>query len=124
MSKPRYPYLRFSGWVSQQPRLLAFQVTCLRESHREMTKLVAWPFVVAGRLSTGVQDGSVVDAILAHPTLSKEFQVQAITRDPSKPNAQALGPKGVETVKADLEYSESVTEALQGSYAVSAVTKY
>lgn len=65
-----------------------------------------------------------MDAILAHPTLSKEFRVQAITQDPSKPNAQALRSKGVETVKVDLEHSKAVTEALQGSYAVFAMTNY
>src|SRR5450755_4384878 len=74
--------------------------------------------------ATGVQGGSVVNAILARPILSKEFKVRAITRDPSKPNAQGLRSRGVETVKADLEHSESVIEALKGSYAVFAVTNY
>lgn len=74
--------------------------------------------------ATGVQGGSVVNAILARPILSKEFKVRAITRDPSKPNAQGLRSRGVETVKADLEHSESVTEALKDSYAVFAVTNY
>jgi uncharacterized protein YbjT (DUF2867 family) len=65
-----------------------------------------------------------VNAILAHPTLSKEFKIRAITRDTSKSNAQALATKGVETVKADLQHSESLTGALKGSYAVFAVTNY
>ena len=62
--------------------------------------------------ATGNQGGSVVKSILAHPTLSKEYKVRAITRDPSKPNAQALAAKGVEPVKADMEDAASVKHAL------------
>ena len=74
--------------------------------------------------ATGVQGGSVVNTLLAHPTLSKEFSIRAITRDPSKPNAQKLASRGVETVKADVEDVESLKDALQHSYAVFAVTNY
>jgi putative NADH-flavin reductase len=74
--------------------------------------------------ATGNQGGSVVKSVLAHPTLSKEYKIRAITRDPSKPNAQALAAKGVEPVKADMEDAESVKQALEGSYAVFAVTNY
>ena len=74
--------------------------------------------------ATGVQGGSVVKSILAHPKLSKDFKIRAITRDPSKPNAQALAAKGVEPMKADLDDPESIKHALQGSYAVFAVTNY
>ena len=74
--------------------------------------------------ATGNQGGSVVKSILAHPTLSKEYRVRAITRDPSKPNAQALAAKGVEPVKADMEDAASVKHALEGSHAVFAVTNY
>jgi uncharacterized protein YbjT (DUF2867 family) len=74
--------------------------------------------------ATGNQGGSVVKSVLNHPTLSKEYKIRAITRDPSKPNAQALAAKGVEPVKADMEDAESVKHALEGSYAVFAVTNY
>jgi len=74
--------------------------------------------------ATGVQGGSVVKAVLAHPTLSKQYKVRAITRDPSKPNAQALAERGVEPVKADMENADSVRAALAGSDAVFAVTNY
>ena len=74
--------------------------------------------------ATGNQGGSVVNSILAHPKLSKEFKIRAVTRDPSKPNAQALAAKGVEPVKADTQDAESVKHALEGSYAVFAVTNY
>jgi uncharacterized protein YbjT (DUF2867 family) len=74
--------------------------------------------------ATGNQGGSVVKSILAHPTLSQQYKIRAITRDPSKPNAQALAAKGVEPVKANTDDAESVKHALDGSYAVFAVTNY
>lgn len=57
-----------------------------------MTKLIT----VFG--STGNQGGSVVRAILNHPQLSKEWKVRGITRNPNKPDAQAMVAKGVEMV--------------------------
>lgn len=48
--------------------------------------------------ATGNQGGSVVRAILNDPALSREFKVRGITRDVSKPAAQALAAKGVEVV--------------------------
>jgi uncharacterized protein YbjT (DUF2867 family) len=52
--------------------------------------------------ATGNQGGSVVQAILADPVLSKEFQVRGVTRDVNKPNAQKLASKGVELVTVRL----------------------
>ena len=72
--------------------------------------------------ATGNQGGSVIKAVLAHPTLSKEYSLRGITRDTSKPAAQALQSKGVETVKADLNDPTSLRQAIEGSYAVFAVT--
>lgn len=46
--------------------------------------------------ATGNQGGSVIKAILADSVLSKEFKIRGITRDVSKPAAQALTSKGVE----------------------------
>lgn len=74
--------------------------------------------------ATGAQGGSVVKSVLAHPTLSKEYKIRAITRDPSKPNAKALASQGVEPVKADLDDAESIKHALAGSHAVFAVTNF
>jgi uncharacterized protein YbjT (DUF2867 family) len=48
--------------------------------------------------ATGQQGGSVVEALLADPALSKEFRIRAVTRDTSKPSAQALAARGVELV--------------------------
>src|ERR1700691_5406029 len=52
--------------------------------------------------ATGIQGGSVINAVLASPNLSKTFKIRGITRDPSKPSGQALAAKGVEPVKADM----------------------
>jgi uncharacterized protein YbjT (DUF2867 family) len=52
--------------------------------------------------ATGNQGGSVIKHILADPTLSKEFKIRGITRDVSKPAAQALEKQGVEMKKVYL----------------------
>ena len=46
--------------------------------------------------ATGNQGGSVIKNILADSTLSKTFKIRGITRDVSKPAAQALAKQGVE----------------------------
>ncbi|KAF1998824.1 NmrA-like family domain-containing protein [Amniculicola lignicola CBS 123094] len=74
--------------------------------------------------ATGVQGGSVIKAILADPALSKEFTIRGVTRDPSKPNAQALAGQGVELVTADMNSKESIIKAIKGSDAVFLVTNY
>lgn len=48
--------------------------------------------------ATGNQGGSVIKAILNDAVLSKEFKIRAITRDVTKPSAQALAAKGIEVV--------------------------
>lgn len=50
--------------------------------------------------ATGVQGGSVIKSVLGDSRTAKEFKIRGITRDPSKPNAQALIKKGVECVEA------------------------
>lgn len=52
--------------------------------------------------ATGNQGGSVIEAVLADSILSKEFKIRGITRDASKPAAQALAAKGVEVVTVSL----------------------
>lgn len=46
--------------------------------------------------ATGNQGGSVIKSILADAALCKEFKIRGITRDVSKPAAQALVKQGVE----------------------------
>ncbi|KAF4539863.1 Family transcriptional regulator protein [Lasiodiplodia theobromae] len=72
--------------------------------------------------ATGNQGGSVIQAILADPTLSKEFKLRGITRDASKPAAQALQAKGVEMVSASMEDPASLNAAVKGSHTVFLVT--
>lgn len=48
--------------------------------------------------ATGTQGGSVVKSILSDPKLKQEWHVRAVTRDVSKPSAQALKDLGAEPV--------------------------
>ena len=48
--------------------------------------------------ATGGQGGSVVQSFLSDRITAFQFTVKAVTRDPSKPSAQALVAKGAETV--------------------------
>ncbi|KAF8926658.1 NmrA family transcriptional regulator [Dissophora ornata] len=81
-----------------------------------MTKIL----VVFG--ATGQQGGSVANYVLNDPELSKQFQVRAVTRDPSKPAAQALQKDGAEVVKGDIDDKESIKQALHGAHTVFIVT--
>lgn len=72
--------------------------------------------------ATGNQGGSVIRAILADTALSKEFKIRGITRDVSKPAAQALAGQGVEMKTADMSNKSSLLEAIRGSHTVFLVT--
>lgn len=45
---------------------------------------------------TGKQGGSVIKSILDDQKTAAQFSIRTITRDPSKPAAQALSARGVE----------------------------
>ncbi|KAL9009115.1 MAG: hypothetical protein Q9173_005827 [Seirophora scorigena] len=79
-------------------------------------------FVVFG--ATGNQGGSVINSVLSDPAAAQEFRIRGITRDPSKPNAQALTARGVECVTGDINDKASLTKALAGAHSVYAVTNY
>ncbi|KEZ45871.1 hypothetical protein SAPIO_CDS1236 [Scedosporium apiospermum] len=79
-------------------------------------------FVVFG--ATGQQGGSLINYLIHHPEFSKTFRVRGITRDPSKQAAKDLSEKGVEIVRADLSDPKTLAPALEGAYAVFAVTNY
>ncbi|KAL1858276.1 hypothetical protein Daus18300_010022 [Diaporthe australafricana] len=72
--------------------------------------------------ATGNQGGSVIEAVVSDSILSKEFKIRGITRDASKPAAQALAAKGVEVVSADMTSKASLAEAVKGSDTVFLVT--
>src|ERR1700742_5198717 len=74
--------------------------------------------------ATGNQGGSTASAIFNNSSLASKYKVRAITRDTSKPAAQALASKGAELAKADINDVESVKAAVSGSYGVFAVTNY
>ena len=74
--------------------------------------------------ATGNQGGSVIASILSHPELSSQYAIRGVTRDPTKPSAAGLKAKGVEPVKGDLSDPASLRTAIEGSYAVFAVTNY
>ncbi|KAF3916336.1 hypothetical protein ABW21_db0204869 [Orbilia brochopaga] len=57
--------------------------------------------------STGNQGGSVIDHVLAHPVLSKEYSLRGVTRNTSSDKAKALSQKGVEMVSGDLNDYDS-----------------
>jgi hypothetical protein len=48
--------------------------------------------------ATGIQGGSVIRAVLADSALSQSFKIRAVTRDASKPSAQALSNQGIEVI--------------------------
>lgn len=66
--------------------------------------------------ATGKQGG----AALRH-LREKGFGVRALTRDPDRPEARALGVHGVEVAKGDLEDVASIDRALDGVYGVYSV---
>ena len=71
-------------------------------------KIYDRPIAVAG--ATGKQGGAVVRHLLAGG-----HTVRALTRNPSKPGAQALADAGADVVQADLEDRASLDAALAGA---------
>ncbi|KAH7009871.1 hypothetical protein EDB80DRAFT_573857 [Ilyonectria destructans] len=74
--------------------------------------------------ATGNQGGSVIKAILNDAILSKEFKIRAITRDVTKPSAQALAAKGIEVVAADMSSADALAPAVSGAHTVFVVTNF
>jgi uncharacterized protein YbjT (DUF2867 family) len=90
--------------------------------------------------ATGNQGGSVIRAILADATLAQQFKIRGITRDISKPAAQALLKRGIDmqnvrfnpifvsqsqnpnSLQADMSSKASVAKAIAGSHSIFLVT--
>jgi len=66
--------------------------------------------------ATGQQGGAVADALAGGP-----FELQAMTRKPDSPAAQALREKGIAIHQGDLDDSASLRKALAGAWGVFAV---
>jgi uncharacterized protein YbjT (DUF2867 family) len=82
--------------------------------HQNAERLI----VVTG--ATGKQGGAV-----ARSLLDRGFRIRALTRNPQKPEAQALADRGAEVVQGDMEEDRSAMErALEGSYGVFSVQNY
>jgi uncharacterized protein YbjT (DUF2867 family) len=69
--------------------------------------------------ATGSQGGAV-----ARRLLDRGFRVRALTRDPQKPEAQALADGGAEVVQGDMDDRSSVEEVLEGTYGVLSVQNF
>src|SRR4028118_1512264 len=69
--------------------------------------------------ATGSQGGAV-----ARSLLDRGFRVRALTRDPHKPEAEALADRGAEVVRGDMEDRPSVDRALRGAHGVFSVQNF
>ncbi|TDZ36264.1 NmrA-like family domain-containing protein 1 [Colletotrichum trifolii] len=73
--------------------------------------------------ATGNQGGSVARTFLTDQALA-DWRVRAVTRDASRPAVKKLKELGSQIVLADMNDMASLVAAMQGSYAVFAVTNY
>ncbi len=69
--------------------------------------------------ATGNQGGAV-----AWSLLNRGFRVRTLTRDPHKPEAQALAERGAEVVQGDMEDRSAMDQALEGAYGVFSVQNF
>lgn len=69
--------------------------------------------------ATGHQGGAAARALL-----DRGFRVRALTRNPDRPAAQALGENGAEVVQGDLDEHASLERALEGAYGVFSVQNF
>ena len=70
--------------------------------------------------ATGVQGGSVVQALLK----DKSWKVRGITRDTSKDAAKALEKQGVEVIAANIDDEGSLLKAFEVSFMCWLFTKH
>jgi len=69
--------------------------------------------------ATGNQGGAV-----ARSLLDRGFRVRGLTRDPQKPEAQALTEQGAEVVQGDMKDRSDVDRVLEGAYGVFSVQNF
>jgi uncharacterized protein YbjT (DUF2867 family) len=69
--------------------------------------------------ATGKQGGAV-----ARSLLDRGFRVRALTRDPQKPEAQALSEQGAEVVQGDMEDRSAMDQVVEGAYGVFSVQNF
>ncbi|KAH7408624.1 hypothetical protein DE146DRAFT_646767 [Phaeosphaeria sp. MPI-PUGE-AT-0046c] len=68
--------------------------------------------------ATGNQGSSVVNHVLEHPELSKEYSLRAITRNVDSPAAKDLKARNVDVVHGDVSDRSSLDNALSGVHTV------
>ncbi len=69
--------------------------------------------------ATGKQGGAV-----ARSLLDRGFRVRALTRDPQRPEAQALTEQGAEVVQGDMDDRSAMDRVLEGAYGVFSVQNF
>jgi uncharacterized protein YbjT (DUF2867 family) len=69
--------------------------------------------------ATGKQGGAV-----ARSLLDRGFRVRALTRDPQKPEAQALSEQGAEVVQGDMEDRSAMDRVVEGAYGIFSVQNF
>src|SRR5918993_3994561 len=69
--------------------------------------------------ATGKQGGAA-----ARSLLDRGFRVRGLTRDPQKPEAQALAEQGAEVVQGDMEDRSAMDRVLEGAYGVFSVQNF
>ena len=72
--------------------------------------------------ATGAQGSGLCQAILGDP--GGGFACRAITRNPGSEAAKALGARGAEVVRADLDDEASLIEAFRGAHGIFGVTDF
>lgn len=70
--------------------------------------------------ATGIQGGSVIDALLQ----DKTYTIRGLTRNIQSPAAQKLREQGVQVVEADANSLPSLRAAFAGSHAIFAATNF
>ena len=61
---------------------------------------------------------------MAQSLLDRGFQVRALTRDPQKPEAQALADQGVEVMQGDMQNRSAMEQVLEGAYGIFSVQNF
>jgi uncharacterized protein YbjT (DUF2867 family) len=69
--------------------------------------------------ATGKQGGAA-----ARSLLDRGFRVRGLTRDPQKPEAQALAEQGAEVVQGDMEHRSAMDRVLEGAHGVFSVQNF
>ena len=79
-------------------------------------------FAVLG--ASGVQGSGVIHAVLSHPTLSQQFNIRALSRNPGTIREKYGSSSGIDFAAADVDSVTSLKEAFAGAHTVFGLTNY